>query len=219
VVDELLATLANVVDTPHAESAREAPAPVQAAEAWLGADSGRPDLFGPAFHELRSPLTAISGQIQRARRLMPLDAARATDALDRALAQVDRMTRLLTDVLDHARLDANALTLTFTTFDLGALIAETIGVYDHAETARVSYERPAAPVAVRGDPDRIQQILGNLLENALKYSAPDTLACTSAGGWPSATAGGCGSRRRARREACSRSPCGAPAPAIRHRAA
>ena len=173
VVDELLATLANVVDTPHPESAREAPAPVQA-DAWLGADSGRPDLFGPAFHELRSPLTTISGQIQRARRLMPLDAAQATDALDRALAQVDRMNRLMTDVLDHARLDANALTLNVTTLDLGALIAETISAYDHAETSRVSYERPAAPVAVRGDPDRIQQILGNLLENALKYSAPDT---------------------------------------------
>ncbi|HEX4744557.1 MAG TPA: ATP-binding protein [Candidatus Limnocylindria bacterium] len=172
-IEELLATLANVVDTPHPASAREAAALMAPAAVQVEAEWGA-DLFATAFHELRSPLTTIGGQIQRARRLMPLDQERAGEALDRALAQVGRMNRLMTDVLDHARLETNALTLTLTTLDLGALIAETIGQYDHARTSRVRYDRPATPVEVHGDADRLQQILANLLDNALKYSAPET---------------------------------------------
>ena len=170
-IDELLATLANVVDTPHPASARAALAVVAPAAGPVEAEWGG-DPFATAFHELRSPLTTIGGQIQRARRLMSVDQDRAGEALDRALAQVGRMNRLMTDVLDHARLETNALTLT--TLDLAALIAETIGQYDHARTSRVRYDRPAAPVEVHGDADRLQQILANLLDNALKYSAPET---------------------------------------------
>lgn len=178
VVDEFLATLANVVTTPHPASAREIPVSLPfpdrrrrlpAAEA----DWGQAEFFGMAIHELRSPLTTISGQLQRARRLMADDAPRAAEALERALAQVGRMNRLMTDVLDHARLQTNALTLTVATVDIAQLVADTIGQYDHAEKSRVTYDRPAAAVQVRGDADRIQQILANLVDNALKYSDPD----------------------------------------------
>ena len=179
VVEEFLATLASVVTTPHPASARETPSSLGFADRrrtapMAGTDWGRAELFGMAVHELRSPLTTISGQIQRARRLLTLDQARAAEALDRALAQVARMSRLMTDVLEPARLGTNALTLTVTTLDLAALIAETIGPYDHEVRSRISYDRPAAPVEVHGDPDRIQQILANLLDNALKYSAAGT---------------------------------------------
>ena len=177
VVDEFLATLANVMTAPHPDSARETPGLLfpdrRRATSIPAADWGHADLFGMAVHELRSPLTTISGQIQRARRLMPSDGARASEALERALAQVGRMNRLMTDVLDHARLQTNALTLTRVDFDIAQLIADTIGQYDHAEKSRVSYDRPAAPVGIRGDADRVEQILANLLDNALKYSAED----------------------------------------------
>lgn len=177
IVDEFLATLANVVTTPHPASARETPSlpfpDRRRAVPVPEADWGQAELFGMAVHELRSPLTTISGQIQRARRLMTTDPSRATEALERALAQVGRMNRLMTDVLDHARLQTNALTLTVGMLDIAQLIAETIGEYDHAEKSRVTYDRPAAPVPIRGDADRIQQILANLIDNALKYSDAD----------------------------------------------
>lgn len=178
IVDEFLATLANVVTTPHPASARETPASLpfpdrQPAALVPEADWGQAELFGMAIHELRSPLTTIGGQIQRAQRLMPTDPARATEALERALAQVRRMNRLMTDVLLHARLQTNALTLTNADLDVAQVIADTIGQYDHTEKSRISYDRPAAPVAIRGDADRVQQILANLIDNALKYSAAD----------------------------------------------
>lgn len=169
VIDEFLATLANVVGTPHPASAREFPA------VPLGTQSSATDndLFGMALHELRSPLTTISGQVQRARRLLRTDPDRATEALDRALAQVGRMNRLMSDVVDHTRLEANALRLTMAPFELGGLVAESIAQYDHAVKSRIAYDPPTAPVHVLGDTDRIEQILGNLLDNALKYSAAD----------------------------------------------
>lgn len=165
VVDEFLATLANVVATPHPPSAREVPT-----GAIGQLDGGGLDLFGMALHELRSPLTTIGGQMQRARRLLATDPDRATEALDRALAQVGRMNRLMTEIVDHTRLETNALTLNMAPFELGGLVAETIGQYDHAVKSRIAYDRPARPVQVLGDTDRIEQILGNLLDNALKYS-------------------------------------------------
>lgn len=169
VVDEFLATLANVVGTPHPASAREIPGPIGAPP-----DAGGYDMFGMALHELRSPLTTISGQVQRARRLLRTDPDRATEALDRALAQVGRMNRLMTDVVDHTRLEADALRLTMARVELGDLVAESIGQYDHAVKSRIAYDRPAAPLYVLCDTDRMEQILGNLIDNALKYSAPDT---------------------------------------------
>ena len=177
VVDEFLATLGNVVTTPHPASARETPAlpfpDRRRAVSVPAADWGEAELFGVAVHELRTPLTTISGQLQRARRLMPTDPARASEAVERALAQVDRMNRLMSDVLLHARLQTNSLTLTKADLDVAQLIAEAIGQYDHAAKSRVSYDRPVSPVEIRGDADRIQQILANLLDNALKYSAAD----------------------------------------------
>ena len=177
VVEEFLATLANVVTTPHPASARETPAlpfpDRRRAVSVPAADWGEAELFGVAVHELRTPLTTISGQLQRARRLMETDPARASEAVERALSQVDRMNRLMSDVLLHARLQTNALTLTKVELDLAQLIAEAIGQSDHAVKSRVSYDRPVSPVHIRGDADRIQQILANLLDNALKYSAAD----------------------------------------------
>lgn len=168
VVDEFLSTLANVVGTPHPASAREVPA-----DQLNQPDGDGYDLFGMALHELRSPLTTIGGQAQRARRLLRTDPDRAVEALDRAIAQVGRMSRLMTDIVDHTRLETNALTLTMGPLELGGLVAESIGQYDHAVKSRIAYDRPAAAVRVLGDTDRLEQIVGNLLDNALKYSAPD----------------------------------------------
>ena len=56
------------------------------------------------------------------------------------------------------------------TFDLGVAVAITISQHEHEDTPRITFAPPEA-VRVRADPDRIAQILGNLLDNALKYSA------------------------------------------------
>jgi signal transduction histidine kinase len=137
-----------------------------ASEAW-----GPADFFSTALHELRTPLTSIIGQAQLARRFVEKNPVRAAEALDRALDQATRMNRLMTELLKETRVAMGALSLEVVTFDLGVAVATTISQHEHEDIPRITFA-PAETVRVRGDPDRIAQILGNLLDNALKYSAP-----------------------------------------------
>jgi signal transduction histidine kinase len=136
-----------------------------ASEAW-----GPADFFSTALHELRTPLTSIMGQAQLARRFVERDPVRAAEAIDRALDQAKRMNRLMTELLKETRVAMGALSLAVVTFDLGIAVATTISQHEHEDIPRITFA-PSEKVRVRGDPDRIAQILGNLLNNALKYSS------------------------------------------------
>jgi signal transduction histidine kinase len=139
----------------------------------FAADRGRADFVSSAVHELRAPLTVIRGQMQLARRRIGLDPVSERIAMDLAMAQVDRMTRMIDEVLVHSRLTSNALALDVIAFDLATAAAEAVERHQHAEPARITLSRDETRTAsVRGDPSRIAQILDNVLDNALKYSAP-----------------------------------------------
>jgi signal transduction histidine kinase len=177
-VVEFLATLKHAVDSPRMASARDgkglsaeamAVFPDLAGPAsttWAAAD-----FFGMAVHELRTPLTSIAGQAQRAQRFITTDPPRAAEALDIIVEQSNRLKRLIRDLLDQSRVGSGALSLDVVTFDLGVATAITIGLYEHEATPRISFQT-ANGVCVRGDPERIAQVLGNLLDNAVKYSPP-----------------------------------------------
>ena len=176
-VIEFLAALKHAVETQHPAhpSSRLAAAtdvvtlfPAvsdQAAAEWAPAD-----FFSTAVHELRTPLTSILGQAQLARRYVDSDPVRASNAIERVIEQSVRMNRLVGDLLDNARVTVGALSLQVVTFDLGLAIAGMIPHYEHADVPRITFHPPPEAPWVRGDPDRITQIVGNLLDNALKYS-------------------------------------------------
>jgi signal transduction histidine kinase len=177
-VVEFLATLKHVVDGPSV--ARPSDGKGTSAEAIrvfpdiggpAAADWSIADQFSTVVHELRTPLTAIAGQVQFAQKLIAKDPKRAGEALTRAHEQTKRMDHILGELLDHARAGANARSLDIVTFDLRVATAITIGLHEHDEIPRISFVAPAA-VRVRGDPDRVAQVLGNLLDNAIKYSPP-----------------------------------------------
>jgi signal transduction histidine kinase len=136
-------------------------------------DAPQAHLFDTVVHELRQPLTVIRGQLQLGRRHIGADPVRERAAIDAAIAQVDRMSRLLADLLDSVRLASNALSLNVVAFDLVSAIADAIARHDTGETRRIIFHWPHGTVPVRVDSVRIAQILDNLLGNALKYSAPE----------------------------------------------
>ena len=178
-VVEFLATLKHAVDTKHAARTSDGKGLVTEAISVFpelaGPDSegwAVTDFFSMAVHELRTPLTVIDGQAQRAHRLIAKDPARAAEALDLLLEQTRRMTRLIGDLLEHARVGAGALSLDVVAFDLGVATAITIGLHEHEETPRITFQGPPEALRVRGDPDRFAQVLANLLDNAVKYSPP-----------------------------------------------
>ncbi|HUQ41563.1 MAG TPA: histidine kinase dimerization/phospho-acceptor domain-containing protein, partial [Candidatus Limnocylindrales bacterium] len=133
-------------------------------------DGRRRDFVSAAAHELRLPLTVIRGQIQLARRHAATDAERGDRALDVALGQVDRMSRMIDAVIEHAKLASNSLTLEVTAFDLVLLVNEAVARHQHEEPPRITLTVAAGLRAViLADRDCVAQIIDNLLDNALKY--------------------------------------------------
>jgi signal transduction histidine kinase len=181
VIDEFLATVKSAVDGTSAALATASPAELAdaASEAitvfpdlgGLAAEGPDADFLGVVVHELRAPLTVIRGQVQFARRHIGRDPAKERVAIDTAIVQMDRMAQLITELLDHSRLASNGLSLAVVPFDLVSAVEDAIARNEYEVTPRISLKRPLDGVRVRGDVERIAQILDNLLSNALRYSA------------------------------------------------
>ena len=152
-------------------------------------DNKRMDEFlSIASHELRTPLTTINGNIQLAkRRLKVLSASQnldeeTTEILDfvqellgRAERQVHVQDRLVSDLLDVSRIQANRLELHMSNCDLIEIVREEVEDQRSAAPSRlIALDVPhAMAIPIKADRDRIGQVLTNYLTNALKYSASD----------------------------------------------
>ena len=181
VVEEFLATIKNAV---HGSNAVEVPARPRSDTAtletitvfpdvtWLPPDWAETDMFEIVVHELRAPLTVIRGQAQLALRHVGKNPKREREAIATAIAQVDRMSRMITELLDHAQLAANGLSLTVAPLDLADAVVEAIARHDYEAMPRITLRRSPGRVLVYGDAGRVAQILDNLLNNAVKYSGP-----------------------------------------------
>jgi PAS domain S-box-containing protein len=123
-------------------------------------------------HELRSPLTPILGwtSMLRSGRLAPADAARALEVIERN-ARVQ--AQLVEDLLDVNRIVSGKLRMDMRPCDLRAIVEAGLeGARAAAAKRRIALavELGDAPVAVVGDPARLQQVVWNLASNAVKFS-------------------------------------------------
>ncbi len=127
-----------------------------------------------AAHELRTPLTSALGNVQLlARRLQQLGvdderALRKTGLVDE---QLQRLAGLITLLLDLSRLEAGQLNITRAPLDLCALARRVAELAEGTTTKHlVTCEAPEGPVMVLGDEMRLEQVIDNLVQNAVKYS-------------------------------------------------
>ena len=143
-------------------------------------DRRKNEFLATLGHELRNPLSAIStaGTL--------LGSERAEEAVARHVGVIARqarnLRRLVDDLLDLSRINHGKVELRRERVELGAAIEETIhGVRPeaHARGQRISFRRHDAEVPVDADPVRLEQVISNLLRNALKYT-PDDGAITVA---------------------------------------
>lgn len=126
-------------------------------------------------HELRTPLTAIQGHVQLIADGLLEDPDEQQASLDVVLSEADRLQRLIGDLLDLAKLEARRFSLNREHVDLDALcLHATHARGADARTASVELRaRPfGAPVVVLGDGDRLLQIVGNLIANAVRWTPP-----------------------------------------------
>jgi signal transduction histidine kinase len=145
-------------------------------EAERAAQRVKDDFLSIVSHELRTPLTSIQGYAQLLEGRLRAQANPGSKELAHVRvirSQVGRMRRLVDDLLDVSRIDRRGtVSIERADFDLAELVREAAGrlVREHPERT-VTVTVPETLI-VHADRDRIDQVLVNLLENALKYS-PD----------------------------------------------
>jgi PAS domain S-box-containing protein len=142
------------------------------------------EIVSMVSHELRSPITSVKGYT----RLLITRWPDLTDGQKLAMLQqvdvdADRVTRLITELLDVSRLESGRLVLRRQPVDLAELagdVARRVGlVYPELE-ARLDF--PSGLPKVFADPDKIERVLVNLVENACKYASPKGLSIEGAAG-------------------------------------
>lgn len=139
-------------------------------------DRARREFIANASHELRTPLFSLGGFVE----LMD-DEAMTPEVRQEFLAemrdQIDRLTRLATDLLDLSRLDAGQLEVEIAPFDLAVTARLVVDEFRAvAESAEHELRSEAdAPVGALGDELRVQQIVRALVENAIRHTPTGTM--------------------------------------------
>ncbi len=136
----------------------------------------REEFVSVAAHELKTPLTSLRGYsdlaLRRLRRGDGLTPEQVQRTLEIVSKQADKQTRLVNQLLDLSRIESHRLRLDCAPTDLTRLVAEAVEAVQSTTTEHRLVLQAPGPVEVVLDPLRVEQVLVNLLTNAVKYS-PD----------------------------------------------
>ncbi len=131
------------------------------------------DFVANVSHESRTPLTSIKGMLETLRDGAVDDPQIRDRFLETMEGETDRLIRLVNDLLLLSKADSNALNLHTESTDLSKLVREIIDqLSPEIETENLDFKLEISPdlPSVPADPDRIRQVIVNLLDNAIKYS-------------------------------------------------
>jgi len=141
------------------------------------------EFIGLASHELKTPLTSVNAYLQILAG-MPTD-DKGKQFIQKALRQMKKLTTLVNDLLDISKIEAGKLQLKIAEFDLKKLMEEAIDLIGHTNNKyRIFFDSSVKTCNIYSDSQRIEQVLINLLTNAIKYSSGAdevrvSLVCTS----------------------------------------
>ncbi|WP_201386897.1 PAS domain-containing sensor histidine kinase [Ktedonobacter sp. SOSP1-85] len=133
----------------------------------------RKDHFlGVVSHELKTPLTSLKLQTQLLRKQLGKQGIYNADTvLSRMEAQLNMVTRLVGELLDLSKIQAGTLEYAQETVNLGDVLQEVVEIMQQMQTTHtIVVHRAAHPPLLVGDKDRLEQMLLNLISNAIKYS-------------------------------------------------
>src|SRR5262245_37554345 len=141
-------------------------------DALAAAEKEQQQFIADVSHELRTPLTVLRGSLEVALE-EDRSAEEYREAIGNALLEVRHLTRISQNLLFLTRGESGRVTLSFANLDLGRFAADTVRDLSPAAADRqmeLEVSTPKVPVFVFADAGRMQQVLHNLVENALQYS-------------------------------------------------
>ena len=141
-----------------------------------------------AAHELKNALGGIGVALARCEQKLQAGKAVVRDDLAMARIEVRRLSALVNDLLDGARVDLGDVYVQRAPLDVTALAREVVEMFQAARERPVALDLPPHPVMIEADSERLRGVLVNYLENAMKYApAPAAIALSvqeaSARGW------------------------------------
>jgi two-component system sensor histidine kinase MtrB len=132
--------------------------------------------LGGVAHDLRNPLSVLQMSVA----LVPPDKPLPPEPwlrqmIEKVRRQISRLERMASDFVDIARIEAGELQLNISTRDARELVAEVVNLFEGTPLAsRFQVSLPNEAVELPCDPLRLEQVLTNLISNAIKYSPPDS---------------------------------------------
>jgi len=153
----------------------------QAAEAMVATDRLRTALLDVVSHDLRTPLATIKASLTS---LLETGVAwspgETRSFLQEAVDQTERLNRMVGRLLDASRLHAGAMHVFFRPVGLDEVVSSALSSLGHS-SERVSVDISEALPPVQTDPDLLERVVANLVENAVAWSHPDEVVRISAG--------------------------------------
>ena len=150
-------------------------------------DQMKSDFVAITSHELRTPLTAIRGFVKTLiRNRDRISDQQVDDFMNIIDRQSERLARLVEDLLLVTRIEAGKIRLAVEEVELAETLREAVDSFGPEDRSRIELRVEPDAGSVTIDPHRLEQVLRNLVENALKFSPPNSMVAVEAGtndGW------------------------------------
>ncbi|RYU91322.1 PAS domain S-box protein [Mucilaginibacter terrigena] len=133
-------------------------------------NSKKDEFIGLASHELKTPMTSLNGYLQIIDRSLAADDRNKT-FIQKALSQINKLSDLISDLLDVSKIEAGKLPFSFSEFNLPHLVDEVADLMQYStKSHRIIICSDIDELLVNADKQRIEQVIINLISNAIKYS-------------------------------------------------